>query len=187
MESLTGKFLVASPSLLDPNFRRGVVFLLQHSDDGAVGMVINRPLEVTVGEAVVEEVAAAADVSDPLHLGGPCSGPLTLLHDGTLTDDDGAPIGQCLASGVCLTSDRCDIEKLLEKHAPSARKFVVGYAGWGAGQLEAELAEEAWAVAEGDVAQVLAGGGDLWRRMQGLIHVSRFVPADHIPPDPRRN
>ena len=185
---LVGKFLVASPSLTEPTFARSVIFLLQHSENGSLGLIVNRPLDVSVGEAVVEEVAAAASVSDPLHLGGPCTGPLTVLHDGSLTDDDGQTIGQCLSSGVCLTSDRLDIERLLERDAGvGPRKFIVGYSGWGPGQLDGELEEGSWTVADGDVRQVLESGADLWTRVVGRLHVAQYVPEDRIPPDPSRN
>src|SRR4051812_50076910 len=70
MESLAGQFLVASPSILDPNFQRAVVFITAHSEEGAVGVILNRRSEATVGDAV-PQLAPVTDLGDPVFVGGP--------------------------------------------------------------------------------------------------------------------
>ena len=70
MDSTRGQLLIAGPSLTDPNFWRTVVLVVEHSDDGALGLVLNRPSETTVGEAV-SELEALLDLEDPLYVGGP--------------------------------------------------------------------------------------------------------------------
>jgi len=80
MKSLQGHLLIASPTLLDPNFRKSVVLLVQHNEEGAMGLVLNRPTETKLCEAwtQVAETDCASDAS--LNLGGPCEGPLMALH-----------------------------------------------------------------------------------------------------------
>src|SRR6059058_2781851 len=70
MDSLTGQFLIASPSILDPNFRRTVVFVTAHTDEGAVGLILNRQSDATVGDAV-PQLAPVTDLGDPVFVGGP--------------------------------------------------------------------------------------------------------------------
>src|SRR2546426_6378408 len=70
MESLSGHFLIASPAILDPNFRRAVVFITAHTEEGAVGVILNRRSESTVGEAV-PQLAPLTDLEDPIFVGGP--------------------------------------------------------------------------------------------------------------------
>src|SRR4051812_35449883 len=70
MDFLTGQFLVASPAILDPNFRRAVVFITAHSDEGAVGLILNRRSDATVGDAV-PQLAPVTDLDDPVYVGGP--------------------------------------------------------------------------------------------------------------------
>jgi putative transcriptional regulator len=70
MASLRGKLLIASPALVDPNFARTVVLIAEHSDDGAMGLVLNRPADATVSEAI-DELAGLVDSGDPVFVGGP--------------------------------------------------------------------------------------------------------------------
>src|SRR4029078_3494939 len=76
-----GQLLVASRRLTDPNFAHAVVLLVQHDDSGVLGLIINRPLEITVAESCGPSIEAAADIEEAVHQGGPCSGPLMVLHD----------------------------------------------------------------------------------------------------------
>src|SRR3569833_2492734 len=80
MPSRRGKLLVASPRLRDPNFFKAVVLIVKDEDDGALGVILNRPLEISVADACGEEVQAAENVEEFIHQGGPCEGPLTVLH-----------------------------------------------------------------------------------------------------------
>src|SRR5687768_5273835 len=80
MKSLQGQLLIASPKLFDPNFFRSVVLLVQHTDAGALGLVLNRPLEMTINDAWGQVSETPCDATGFLHQGGPCEGPLMVLH-----------------------------------------------------------------------------------------------------------
>src|SRR5687767_11333969 len=80
MKSRQGQLLIASSRLRDPNFFKSVVLIVKDSDEGALGVILNRPLEITVADACGEQVPAASEVDEPIHQGGPCEGPLTVLH-----------------------------------------------------------------------------------------------------------
>jgi putative transcriptional regulator len=131
--SLAGKFLVAKPILRDPNFARCVVVLLAHNDEGALGLIVNRP-------------AATEELPLPLFDGGPCaSAGLFLLHGNAAWTDGEGP--QEIAPGV-FVGDAGVFERA-GKSGPEMRRRVRvfrGYAGWGGGQLERELAVGDWAV-----------------------------------------
>jgi putative transcriptional regulator len=142
MPSLSGSFLVASPKLHDPNFRQAVVLLLKHGEGGTFGLVVNRPGGVTPESRL------------PIFRGGPCPGPgLILLHghpDWASTAADLGEEGEAdrdLAPGIFLGDADC-LKRVLEAGPDEAYRFRVfgGYAGWGPGQLEGELAHGAWAV-----------------------------------------
>src|ERR1051326_4325904 len=132
MESpLKGKVLVASPKLLDPNFARAVVLIVQHDENGAMGLMINRALETTVREAWTQVSSVPYPNDDPLFQGGPCEGPLIVLHK----DADHGQLE--VLDGIWLSSD-ADAVKALVDQAVDPIKFFVGYAGWSPMQLEAE-------------------------------------------------
>jgi putative transcriptional regulator len=140
-DSLRGKLLLASPTLMDPNFVRTVVLIAQHGEEGAMGLVLNRPASSTVAEAV-PDLAWLADEDEPVYVGGPVAETAVIVLAefdrpdvaGALVDDDLGFIG----------TDADDPEAL-EGAIRRARVFA-GHAGWGPGQLESELEEEAWIV-----------------------------------------
>lgn len=139
MESLRGHLLVAAPSLADPNFARTVVLIGEHTDEGALGVVLNRPGEASVGE-VVPELGRLLDEDDLVFAGGPVepTGVMVLAE----FDDPGSaalPVDGDLGF-VALETDMDDL-------AVSRARAFAGHAGWGPGQLDAEVAEEAWFVA----------------------------------------
>lgn len=213
MDDLRGKLLLASPDMGDPNFSRAVILVVQHSADGALGLVLNQPTGVAVSDvlqAMPEGFTGSDEDDDPtgeseaaaiegvipgaggeaLYRGGPCDGPLMVLH--------GDPVhGQeKVLEGVYFASERQYIEPILTGAAGPA-KYFAGYSGWGAGQLEGELAQSAWVVMDADAAAVLSrdqddapGGGAAWKT---LIRVKKsrdlltgFNP-DLVPRDPSMN
>src|SRR5438067_8612639 len=135
--SLKGRLLIATPTLLDPNFRRTVVLLLEHTPEGAIGVVLNRPSDTEAREAVPDLRAVLLD-DEPIFLGGPVQ-PETVIALADHTDPlDSEPICGSIAS---LEYD----DDLARLHASVSRARVfAGYAGWGTGQLEDEIEEEAW-------------------------------------------
>ncbi len=191
MESpLKGKVLVASPALLDPNFARAIVLILQHDEHGAMGLVLNRPLETTVGEAWTQVSAVPYENGDPLYQGGPVEGPLMVVHRDAsrgqmeIVGVGGAgEAGAGGTGGIYLSSD-ADAVKGLVADVAEPMKFFVGYAGWSPRQLEAELVEGAWQVAGVGAEEVFRTPEELWERL--LKEGRHLVPAvdpRRIPPD----
>jgi len=138
-ESLRGKLLVASPALVDPNFARTVIFITEHNDEGAMGIVLDRPSETAV-ESVVPALAEIAG-GEPIYVGGPVQ-PEALVLLAEFSNVEAA--AWIVVADVGLAAADVDLEEL----AASVRRGRVyaGYSGWGAGQLEAEMEVESWIV-----------------------------------------
>src|SRR5437867_3353594 len=140
MESLAGNVLVASPSILDPNFERTVVLVTAHTDEGAIGVILNRCSEATVGEAV-PQLAPVIDVEDPVYVGGPVN-PDGVAVLAEFDDPDDA--------GVVVLDDVgfVALDDALEGLPPELHRTRVfaGVAGWGPEQLEGELDRDDWII-----------------------------------------
>jgi len=178
--SLKGHFLLAAPTLAGSVFERSVVLLVRHDADGAFGVIVNAPLPATVAEAIGEEVEAAVGVEAPLYRGGPCPGPMMMLH-GHPTEES-----EPVVPGVHYTAARPDIERVLADRAEPTR-YVFGYAGWGAAQLESELAEGSWAVLPATPADTFGPPDELWARLVARSNLTKYVRPDQIPDDPSLN
>jgi putative transcriptional regulator len=183
MESLKGHFLVASPHLLDPNFARTVVLLIHHSEEGAFGVVLNRPADNTVKE-LWEQVAETPCESDRrVNVGGPVAGPLMAVHtDKRLAEMEILP-------GLYFAAQREHLEKLLRRRDQPFRLFV-GHSGWGGGQLENELKEGAWLTTAATVDAVFGEDAELWKKVSqriGLSLLTSTLRIKHVPEDPSRN
>lgn len=178
-DELAGKLLVATPGLLDPNFRRTVVLVLRHDDDGALGVVLNRPVAVPTGEAL----PAWHDAVTPpatLFQGGPVGldgalGVATLVPGASseAVDPLVGPFGL-----VDLDADPADALS-----GVTGVRVFVGYAGWSGGQLEAEVAAGDWYVLDarpGDL--TTPEPGLLWRRVLrrqgGALAIVSTFPED---------
>ncbi|MEM6645442.1 MAG: YqgE/AlgH family protein [Bacteroidota bacterium] len=176
-----GILLIAPPMMDDPNFRRAVVLLCEHGDEGSFGLVLNRMLELELRD-VLDEAELAAD---PLSLGGPVQpNTLHVLHRQESLDEAVAVTDGVYWSG--------DFERIIEQvrlgQAPEGEfRFFLGYAGWGAGQLEEELSHDSWIVTPVRADEVFAVEPEkLWR------HVLRRMGGDYailanFPTDPRMN
>jgi putative transcriptional regulator len=137
-ESLTGQLLLASPALRDPNFMRTVVLVSVHSEEGAMGVVLNRPSAVTVSEAVPQLEDAVAE-QEPVYVGGPVQ-PSSIVFLAEFLDP--SPAGLLVLGRIGFPAPDAGIEELTE--ATARRRVFAGYAGWGEGQLDAELEEGDW-------------------------------------------
>jgi putative transcriptional regulator len=176
---LTGHLLISNASLFDPNFRRTVVLIGHHDDEGAVGVVLNRPLDVTVDEAV-PPLAELVD-GDALFEGGP------VQPDGAVVlaeFTDPALAGVVAFGSVGFLPDEVDDA---DRGAIVRARIFAGYSGWGPGQLEAELAEDAWLLTPATTADVFTAEPErLW---EGVI--ARLGPAyamlRSMPSDPSLN
>jgi putative transcriptional regulator len=183
MESLQGKFLVASPQLLDPNFFHTVVLVVQHDENGAMGLVVNRPLDIRLAEAWEEAGEGKCEAEGTLYQGGPVDGPLMALHgDATLAEIE-------IMAGVNFCNGKASLEQLvLNNDRPM--KFFVGYAGWTKGQLEAEMEEGGWMATEATAEQVFGEEEELWRKLLRAINRQTslaWVDPKIMPDDPSLN
>ena len=140
-DSLRGKLILASPVLKDPNFLRTVVLIAEHTEDGPMGLVLNRPTDSTVGEAVPDLAWLAGDL-EPVYVGGPVAETAVIvLAEFDRPELAGALVDADLGFIGADADDPDDLAGAIRR----ARVFA-GHAGWGPGQLEDELAEEAWIV-----------------------------------------
>jgi putative transcriptional regulator len=137
-ESLTGQLLLASPALHDPNFKRAVVLVSVHSEEGAMGVVLNRPSAVTVGEAVPQLEQTVAE-EEPVYVGGPVQ-PSSIVFLAEFLDP--TPAGLLVLGRIGFPAPDAGIEELTE--ATGRRRVFAGYAGWGEGQLDAEVQDGDW-------------------------------------------
>lgn len=169
--TLRGRLLVAAPALRDPNFVRSVILIAEHGDGGAMGVVLNRPSETSVGEAVPELASLSAE-DDPVFVGGPVAMDSVLALAEVEDPED--------ASELVLG----DVGFVQDPDVSARRgRIFVGYAGWSAGQIEAELEEETWIVVPAEVDDVFSEEPDaLWsavlRRQGGPLALLATMPPD---------
>ena len=174
-DSLKGSLLVATPALVDPNFRRTVVLVAEHGEAGAMGVVLNRPSETAVGEAV-PELVSLADGEEPVFVGGPVAVDSLLALAEVEEPDESLEL---VVGSVAFVQD---------PEVPILRgRIFVGYAGWSPGQIEAELDEESWIVVPAEPDDVFSDEPDeLWssvlRRQGGPLAL-----LSSMPPDPSLN
>lgn len=175
-----GTLLLATAELVDPNFARTVVLVLDVDDDGVLGVVLNRPSPVPVAEVLAPWGALCAE-PEVLFRGGPVS-PDGALAVALLHDDGDVPVGFRTVTGRLGMVDLDTPVELVDGGLGEMRVYA-GYAGWGRAQLDAEIAEGSWYVVAGESADAFrADTTDLWRevmrRQPGQLswHVTR--PAD---------
>jgi len=159
--SRRGRLLVASPSLVDPNFRRAVVLMLEHSSEGALGLVLNRPTPLVAREALPGALADAMPEAERVHEGGPVQPEAVIV----LADFEDTTLAASVAfETVGILDPEADASRL-EDGVRELRAYG-GYAGWGEGQLEQEVGEEAWIDAEPALEDVFGDDPDgLWSRV----------------------
>jgi putative transcriptional regulator len=179
-ESHRGQLLIASRGLRDPNFHQSVVLIVRHDAEGALGVVLNRPLDVTVAAACGDALAAASSVDAPLHLGGPCEGPLVVLH----ADAGGG--GDEVISGIHFTADQEEIESLMWGNK-SPVKYIAGYSGWAPNQLETEIESGAWLLVPATQEQIFGNAKNQWSRLTAWIALGKQIKPESIPEDPSVN
>jgi len=138
------QFLIAMPELADPNFAHTVTLICEHNQDGALGIVINRPAELNLGEVL--DQLGLGDIDSGLRekrifSGGPVQPDRGfVLHDGDADWDSSLPV----SDQIRVTTSRDILEALARGNGPGKYLLALGYAGWAAGQLEQEMAANAW-------------------------------------------
>jgi putative transcriptional regulator len=142
--ALVGRLLIATPAMQDPNFARSVILVCEHNADGALGLVVNRRLPLQLGD-ILEKLEIPTELANlkatPLYAGGPVEGARGfVLHDTPDFDEDSLALGEALA----VTASEAVLNAIAEGQGPQRFMLVLGYAGWGAGQLEQEFIDNAW-------------------------------------------
>lgn len=142
---LTGKLLISTPAMGDPRFSHSVIYLCAHSHEGAFGLILNRPMQGLTIADVMEQIGfdgPAVGGATPVLSGGPVETQRGfVLHGGDATED---PSGQILPGGLVLSASVDILKAIGRGEGPQTWLLALGYAGWGPGQLEAELAQNAW-------------------------------------------
>ena len=179
MEPTAGNLLIAAPTMADPNFARSIVLLLDVNDSGVLGVVLNRPTQLEVA-AVLGPWAQVVTGPSVLFQGGPVETDAALAVATVSADDE--PVGWRRVAG---TTGLVDLDAPVEIMAPavSAVRIFAGYAGWGLGQLEAEIEEGAWYVVPAELQDPFLTEPDrLWaqvlRRQGGQLAMLATMPVD---------
>jgi putative transcriptional regulator len=177
MDSVRGQLLVAGPSLLDPNFWRTVVLVVEHTEEGALGLVLNRPSETNVGEAV-PQLGEMLDASERLFIGGPVQ-PSAVIVLAQFEDPTDAALLAFDDVGVLGTGPSSED---LSVGVRVGRAFL-GHAGWGPGQLDGELERGDWILEPARLGDAFADEAkELWSevltRKGGSYALVARMPAD---------
>ena len=178
---LSQQLLIALPGLADPNFSRSVVMICQHDADGAMGIVVNRASEFSIGELFDQlkiEDGEPALRALPVVAGGPVHAERGfVLHDGEREWDSSIR----LPGGLSLTTSRDVLQALADGNGPAQALVALGCAGWGAGQLEQEIAENSWMTAPADPELLFRMPLEQrWQAAAGQIGVDLMRMAGHV-------
>jgi len=171
-DSLANHFLIAMPSLADPNFHQTVTYICEHNEDGALGIVINRPTDLKLGELLDHlgfEARKTETEERTVYLGGPVQRERGfVLHEPGGDWDSSMQV----SNEITVTTSKDILEAIAEERGPKRYLIALGYAGWGAGQLEDEMAENAWLSGPAD-AEILFGkdSEQRWRAAAALLGV----------------
>jgi putative transcriptional regulator len=164
-DEFIGRLLIATPVMQDPRFVETVIYMVKHDGEGALGLVVNRPIAKRPIQELLKALGADTNGAKGdmlIHYGGPVSpGTGFILH----TDDVFLDSSTAIRDGIAVTSDVKLISAIARGKGPRQAMFMMGYAGWASGQLEAELKAEAWFVIPGDRALIFAPDAEKkWRR-----------------------
>jgi len=176
VDSLQGQLLISSPLLNDPNFRRTIVLMTHHDEEGAMGLVLSRPSEIRVSDAVPELADLPGD--ELVYVGGPVQPEAVVV----LVEHEAEPELPIVGNIAFMQAD-ADVDEL---DSVRARVFA-GYSGWGPGQLEGELEESSWIVVPAEPDDAFAPDPDeLWRT---VLHRKggKFALIATMPYDPKLN
>lgn len=179
-DTLSGQLLIAMPSMRDSRFARSVICICAHSPEGAMGLILNRPIQKLSFDALLRQVGVEAvppqrDIC--LLNGGPVDeGRGFVLHTNEWREEGSLPV----EGGFAITANVDILKAIAEGSGPRQCVLALGYAGWGPGQLDAEIAESAWLIAPPD--EELLFGGEVktkWERALSKLRVdpSRIVGA----------
>ena len=184
MNSLKGHLLVATPDLMGPFFMRTVILMLEHNEEGALGVILNRPTEATITDIAGQVFEGPFEWDKPILLGGPVPGPLVAIHPVEDLSD------QQIFEGVFSTSEAFKVQQIIRRRTEPCL-IVAHYAGWGPGQLEGEIDEDSWRSTPAKIEHVFwEGDEDLWeviRKQMGASELSQILRIKSVPSDPSLN
>jgi putative transcriptional regulator len=184
MNSLKGHLLIASPSLLAPFFTRTVILMLEHTEEGALGVVLNRPTDTTITDISEQVFGERFEWDKTIYLGGPVPGPLMVLHD------DGGLADQEILAGLYSSIDAAKVQEVLRRKADPSL-VVANYSGWGPGQLEGEFGVDSWLTLPATVEHIFWDDvTDLWEVVVKAVNttkLSEFLGIRDVPSDPSLN
>lgn len=170
MESYQGRALVASPYLTEPNFMRSVIYLIRHDEDGAMGLVLNRPLTTSIGQLLGELTESTIENEEPVYYGGPVDGPIMMLQ---------ACCGgeQSEETELFIACDQTRILEIVNDKAPNVlgSRLFDGYSGWGPRQLECEIDEGSWLIWDIEPRFLFSDPESLWQ--EAVVRIGRGVIA----------
>ncbi len=173
---LTGHLLVAMPTMADPRFAQSVIYLCAHTSEGAMGLVLNRPVAKPsfaelLRQLKVDPIPPVREIR--MYAGGPVeNGRGFVLHTADWTGDGSLRVDD----GVALTASLDVLKVIAEGNGPRECLLALGYAGWGPGQLDREIQDNAWLSVPADEALVFGGGHDTqWRRALAKLNVDPLL------------
>ena len=184
MNSLAGHLLIAAPDMVDDFFSNTVVLMFRHSDEGAAGVILNRPSDVRV-EVVWNDLRDQNHQlsQEMINIGGPCEGPLIAMHNSlTFAEEPVIP-------GVAMCVNIENLNQLVKQSHLSVKIFS-GYAGWSPNQLESEFERGGWYSIPARPKHIFGESGELWRQVCGQFGdeiVNSVVNPKQIPIDPESN
>ncbi len=172
--SLRGHFLLAPPMLPDINFYRSIVLMMQHDNEGAIGLILNRPTDTRLNDTLDFCEGNKSTEDQVIHVGGPVDGPLMTLHTiMEYAEQEAMP-------GVHVSSQKHNIQNILTSGCAPYRVFS-GYSGWTAGQLEEELERGGWITCDATSEEVFSDDIDIWKSI--TQRVGHQVIQDSVKPD----
>jgi putative transcriptional regulator len=184
MQTLRGHLLIATPRLRSPIFARSVILMLDQNEEGALGVILNQPINTTMTDLAGKIFVADFEWSKPISLGGPVPSSLMVLHrDETLADHEIIP-------GVYFTAEASKVQELIQQR-PEPSLVLANYSGWGPGQLDGELRGDSWLTLPATIDHVFwTRDKELWKVVVNEVHtrkLSELLRLRELPPDPTLN
>jgi putative transcriptional regulator len=184
MNSLKGQLLIATPQLVAPVFTRSVILMLEHNEEGAMGVILNQPINTTITDLAGKIFEDSFEWDKTLSLGGPVPGPLMVVH--TLEQLADAEI----LPGVFHTLEASRVQEIIQLR-PEPSLIIANYSGWGPGQLEGEFGWDSWLTLPARTDYVFwAGEKELWKVVVNQVNakkLSEFLKLRDVPADPSFN
>jgi putative transcriptional regulator len=174
--NLTNQFLIAMPGMADERFAGSVVYLCEHNDQGALGLVINKPTDITLGnlfEKVELSLQRAEMAAQPVYFGGPVQTERGfVLHDPAADDGERYTSTLTVPGGLAMTTSKDVLQAMADGQGPRRVLVTLGYSGWGAGQLEDEIGRNGWLTVAAEPAVVFDTPVELrYERALGLLGI----------------